>query len=393
MGCDKKNSLITEDVFHILNTLEQNSYAARIVGGAVRNFLLNKEFTDIDIATSATPQQTTDIFKKAGLPVIPLGKRYGTLMVRYHQKSYEISTLREDIKTFGRQAEVQFTNSFEIDSSRRDFTVNALYMDKNGEIFDYHNGLRDIKTKNIRFIGDARTRIKEDYLRILRYFRFTAQYGEYKFNNDYLAIISELKSNLTQLSSERIYKELIQLFSIDDSYRAIPAMTPILHELFGMKINSLQICNQLGIFDELSRIQRLCMLLKFSDTNYVHKYQFPSYIKQAIALPFSDITNVKRQLKQTKQELQAFYIKYLAVKWFADGISSKHQILSIMHDLIAYCDDGYATFPLKASHLKNLNLSEEQLKNVMIATRNFWKIHDNATLPDCLQFAKNFLKH
>ena len=388
MGCDKKNSLITADEFYILDTLEQNGYAARIVGGAVRNFLLGKDFSDIDIATVATPQQTTSIFKKLRLPVIPLGVRYGTLLIRYHGKSYEISTLREDVRTFGRQADVRFTDSFEIDSARRDFTINALYMDKHGEIFDYHNGLRDIKTKNIRFIGDARTRITEDFLRILRYFRFVAQYGDYHFNEEYLAIISDLKSHLKQLSSERIYKELQQTFSVDDSYRAVPAMLPVLQELFGLKTDALKTCQQLNIFQSLSAEQRLCMLLKFSDSEHIAEYKFPSYIRQAVALPFTDITNAKKQLKQTKTNLQLFYVYYLVVQWFSDNALSEAQAKQVLHELLTYCTDGHTTFPLTAEHLQQFNLSQKQLKKAMIAARHYWKTHDDAMLNDCLEIAK-----
>ncbi|MCR5225570.1 MAG: hypothetical protein K6C34_05805 [Alphaproteobacteria bacterium] len=391
MGCDKKNSLITEDEFYILDTLEQNGYAARIVGGAVRNFLLNKTYEDIDIATTATTQQTTDVFRKIGLPVIPLGAKYGTSLIRYHGKSYEISALRRDVKTFGRQAEVEFTDSYEVDSSRRDFTINALYMDKYGEIFDYHSGLRDIKNHNIRFIGDARTRIVEDFLRIFRYFRFVVQYGEYQFSEEYLNIIADLKSCIHQLSFERIYKELVQMFSVDDSYKIVPNMFVILRELFGLEVDSLLVCFQLGIFEELSAEERLCMLLKFSDVRVVTHCKLPSHVKQMATLPFSDITNAKHCLRRTKENLREFYIKYLTVKWFVDGVLSKSQAREMMHILMKYCEDGYATFPLKSEHLKDFSLSAEQLKQVMIAARNFWKTHDNVNLADCIQFTKRYI--
>lgn len=387
MGYLKKNNLITEDEFYILSTLEDNGYQARIVGGAVRNFLLNKDIKDIDIATSATFQQIVSAFKNTRLPIIPIGEKYGTVMIRYHNKSYEITTLREDIQTFGRQAEVKFTTSFEIDSSRRDFTINALYMDKNGELYDYHNGLRDISLKNVRFIGDALTRMQEDYLRVFRYFRFVSQYGEYKFNKDYLEIIDQLKKHLLSLSSERIFNELINIFSDSDSYRVVNPMLQVLKTLFATYADPLTTCHDIGIFHELSPIERLCMLLKFSDPNQVLKFKLTKHIKSTINLKETDITNLKHQLKLTAVDLQKFYLRYVAVKNLMNQTITRATSERLIKELDLYIDNKMALFQLRAHHLEHLNLSQQQLTETMILTKNFWHTHDNATLDDCVNFA------
>lgn len=393
MGYLKKNNLITEDEFYILNTLEENGYRARIVGGAVRNFLLNKPIKDIDIATSATLQQVTLVFAKTNIPIIPIGERYGTVMLRYRDKSYEITTLREDVKSFGRQAEVKFTDSFEIDSFRRDFTINALYMDKNGELFDYHNGLRDISSKNIRFIGNAYTRIQEDYLRVFRYFRFVSQYGEYKVNSGYLEIIHELKDKLLTLSSERILNELINIFSSDDSYRIVKPMSDIFQTLFATYEDPLAVCHEIGIFQELSPIERLCMILKFSDFNKVIKFNWTKYIKSIISMRDTDITDIKKQLKLTAVRLQKFYVKYLVIRNLINNAINKAQAVQLIEELEAYIDAQMSLFPLRASHLSHLQLQEQQLASIIIKTKRFWHMHDSATLKDCIEFATNNYFH
>lgn len=393
MGYLKKNNLITEDEFYILNTLEENGYRARIVGGAVRNFLLNKPIKDIDIATSATLQQVTSVFAKTNIPIIPIGERYGTVMLRYRDKSYEITTLREDVRSFGRQAEVRFTDSFEIDSFRRDFTINALYMDKSGELFDYHNGLRDIFSKNIRFIGNAYTRIQEDYLRVFRYFRFVSQYGEYKVNCDYLEIIHELKDKLFTLSSERILNELLNIFSSDDSYRIVKPMSDIFQTLFATYENPLAVCHEIGIFQKLSPVERLGMILKFSDYNKVTKFHWTKHINSIISMKDTDITDIKKQLKLTATRLQNFYAKYIVISNVINNTINKAKAIQLVNELETYTANHMSLFPLRAGHLSHLQLQKQQLASTIIKTKKFWLTHDEATLEDCIGFATNNRPH
>ncbi|MDR2794883.1 MAG: hypothetical protein LBB12_03840, partial [Holosporaceae bacterium] len=146
-----KNDLgspLTNDVLSILHRIESHNAEARLVGGAVRNYLMGIAISDIDIATTASPAEIINIFSDIdGVNVVPTGVDYGTITLIHNEKHYEITTLRSDIETFGRKARVKFTKSFALDSQRRDFTINAIYMDKNRRIFDYHNGLNDIAEK------------------------------------------------------------------------------------------------------------------------------------------------------------------------------------------------------------------------------------------------------
>src|SRR5882757_3495374 len=162
---------------HVLQLLNENGEEARVVGGAVRNALLNIPIGDIDIATTALPDEVIRRAKAAGIKSVPTGIAHGTVTLVVESQPFEITTLREDIETFGRKAKVAFGRDWVGDAQRRDFTINGLSISSDGTVHDYVGGLEDIAARRVRFIGDPDQRIAEDYLRILRFFRIHAAYG------------------------------------------------------------------------------------------------------------------------------------------------------------------------------------------------------------------------
>lgn len=200
--------------------------ALRYVGGCVRNGLLGEPIRDIDLATSLTPGESMAALDNADIRYAKTGVEHGTLTAVIAGQPYEVTSLRRDVATDGRRAVVTFTTNWSEDAHRRDFTINALYADRAGEIYDpTGQGLSDIKTRNFRFIGKASERIHEDYLRILRYFRFMAWYApDAKFDAGALAACREGKSGLKSLSAERVWSELKQLLSAPDPSRAVTIM-------------------------------------------------------------------------------------------------------------------------------------------------------------------------
>lgn len=190
---------------------KNNQDNLRIVGGAVRNFLLNKEIIDFDLSTTFTPTETQKILNENNIKNIPTGVNFGTITAIFNKKTYEITSTRKDIKTDGRHAIVEYTKDFKIDAERRDFTFNALYLDFNNNIYDYFNGISDLKKGIVRFIGNAESRIKEDYLRILRFFRFYTYYGNV-LDNEGLKYSILYKEKLNSLSAERIKTEMFKIF-------------------------------------------------------------------------------------------------------------------------------------------------------------------------------------
>jgi poly(A) polymerase len=189
---------------------------ARFVGGAVRNALLKREVSDVDIATPLTPDEVTKRLKKAGLGAVPTGIEHGTVTAISSGTPFEVTTLRRDVATDGRRAVVAFTTDWKEDAARRDFTMNALYATADGEVIDLVGGVADLQAGRVRFVGDATTRIREDYLRILRLFRFHAWYGKGEFDPEALRAAAAEKAGLTQLSGERVQKELLRLLEAEN---------------------------------------------------------------------------------------------------------------------------------------------------------------------------------
>lgn len=198
---------------------------ARFVGGCVRNSLLGQPVDDIDIATRLRPEETMTALQAAGLKAVPTGLEHGTVTGVSERKPYEITTLRRDVETDGRRAVVAFTEDWAEDAARRDFRLNALYADAAGMVFDpTGGGLADAAEGRIVFVGEAETRIREDYLRILRFFRFQAWYGRGQPDATGLAACAALKAGMAQLSAERVSKELMKLLAARDPRSTVRAM-------------------------------------------------------------------------------------------------------------------------------------------------------------------------
>ena len=193
----------------------------RIAGGAVRNSLMGIAIADVDLATTLKPEAVIARAKAAGIKAIPTGIDHGTVTLVIDRRPFEVTTLRRDVTTDGRRAEVAFTDDWHEDASRRDLTINGLYADAKGEVIDLVDGLADIETRTVRFIGDAETRIREDYLRILRYFRFFAFYGSGRPDAAALRAMAREKEGLKKLSAERVWSELKKLLSAEDPGRAL----------------------------------------------------------------------------------------------------------------------------------------------------------------------------
>jgi tRNA nucleotidyltransferase/poly(A) polymerase len=185
----------------------------RAVGGAVRNALVGRPVADVDIATDARPEEVTRAAEAAGLKAIPTGLAHGTVTVVAGGRPYEITTLRQDVETHGRHATVAFTDDWAEDARRRDFTLNALYCGADGTLFDPLGGYPDLAARRVRFIGDADERIREDYLRILRFFRLTAEFAEGPADAGGLAACVRERTGLAVLSAERVRVELLRLLA------------------------------------------------------------------------------------------------------------------------------------------------------------------------------------
>ena len=229
----------TAETRAVLDALTKEGGTARFVGGAVRNALLGRPVADIDIATPLLPDDVTRRLEAAGITAHPTGIEHGTITAVANGMPFEVTTLRRDVTTDGRRATVAFTDDWADDAKRRDFTINALYASPDGELFDYADGLADIGAGRVRFIGNAVERIREDYLRILRLFRFHAWYGRGDIDADALHAVAAEKAGLAMLSAERIQKELTRLLEAENPAPMLRVMaaTGILPEILPGTLN------------------------------------------------------------------------------------------------------------------------------------------------------------
>lgn len=211
----KINFPYNKDLLKLNEIFNKNSADnLRIVGGAIRNFLLDKKIIDFDLSCILPPEQIVKMLEENDIKYIAVGAKFGTITAIIKNKPYEITSARKDIQTDGRHAVVKYTNDFKIDAERRDFTFNALYLDFNNNLYDYFDGVSDLKKGIVRFIGNPELRIKEDYLRILRFFRFYCYYGTI-LDTEGLKFAVEYKNKLPSLSSERIKSEMFKILNAD----------------------------------------------------------------------------------------------------------------------------------------------------------------------------------
>ena len=249
-----------KEIKFVFNKLQEGypkeTITARFVGGCVRKYLSNDEIDDIDIATILSSEEIKEKFKNTNFKVIDTGITHGTVTLVSKKFKLELTTLRKDLKTDGRHAEVEYIDNWQLDSERRDFTINAIYLDINGKIFDPQGGKTDLKNNNVKFIGDPQKRIEEDYLRIIRFIRFKIIYN-FKMER---TTINAIKLNLTgikKISKERI---LVELYKILDLNNFINLNANIeLKEIFSL------------IFPEFKNLKRLERLIKINDNLQINR--------------------------------------------------------------------------------------------------------------------------
>ena len=224
MDSPEFQELLTPGLLKVEKVYQQAGKDLRIVGGAVRDLVLGKKPKDIDLASDATPEQSLKMLADAGIKTIETGIEHGTITAIADGEEFEITTLRIDTEQTGRHATVQFTKSWEKDAERRDLTFNAMSLDLDGTLYDYHGGLEDLKADKAKFVGDAGKRMEEDYLRILRYFRFQGRTASPNFDKDTVASIKDNAAGLQKISGERIWMEMAKILSGDHTKSILDVM-------------------------------------------------------------------------------------------------------------------------------------------------------------------------
>lgn len=211
-----------EETKKLFKILKDNFIKARFVGGCVRDSILGIKNNDFDIAVNKNIDELMKILVKSGIKCIPTGLKYGSITAILNNVKFELTELRRDINCSGRACDIENISDFKEDAKRRDFTINAIYVSEDGEIFDYFDGISDLMNRRVIFIGDPESRIREDYLRILRYYRFAAKFND--FSDRYSTIIKKLSANLEKISIERIQKELFLMLNLENNLKTFKFM-------------------------------------------------------------------------------------------------------------------------------------------------------------------------
>lgn len=345
----------------------------RIVGGAVRNFLMGRPVSDYDLSCKFTPNENIEILKDNNIKCIPTGIKFGTITAIIDNKTFEITSTRKDIKTDGRHAEVEYTNSFEVDSGRRDFTFNALYLDFKGNVYDYHDGLVDLKKGVVRFIGDVERRIQEDYLRILRFFRFYCYYGS-ALDTEGLKYSIKHKDKLKNLSGERIKAEMFKILKANYPIETLNIMSQnnilqIITELNDFSFDNLELLYSVKPYIKAKINVYLVLTLILNDTEDLKILRDKWKLSNIETNEISKLLKHKNEERYNEKIIKMFLflgydIEHITNLIIVNSIvnSGSHSIADSINNLINHIKDiEIPTFPIKTEDLFNYGFSDKTM--------------------------------
>ena len=367
---------------------QNQNYKLKLVGGCVRKLITEEKIDDMDIAINIEPEKIKKVLVEQKIKFVETGIKYGTITALINDFKFEITSLRKDLSTDGRHAKVEFTSNWEQDAQRRDFTINAIYSDISGEVYDPLNGIEDLKNGIIKFIGDPNQRIQEDYLRILRYLRFYTQYNKNKFHDE--IAIKAIKRNLdglAKISKERILEELFKMMKLNNFSKLFEdefcrfIILSILPQL--RNYNRIKILNKISykIKKQIDKILLLSILIVDETDNcnfFLYKYQLSNEDKKRILFIKNSFKNYSKQYLYSKKNLlKLTYLsdKSSVIELLIFLIFVNPKKISNIENLIDYIKEKtIPEFPINAKFLKEeFNFLEgKQLGNALKKLEKQW---------------------
>ncbi|WP_265015551.1 CCA tRNA nucleotidyltransferase [Wolbachia endosymbiont (group A) of Anoplius nigerrimus] len=389
---------VDREISLIIDAIEEFGGEARLVGGCVRDSILQRDVHDIDLATNLLPNQTIKALKLRNIKTIPTGLKHGTITVVLNQRSFEITTLRHDVKCDGRHAKVEFTNNWQADASRRDFTFNALYADKHGHIYDYFGGIEDLKARRLNFIGNAEDRIKEDYLRILRAFRFHAKICVGDLSDEILSVCKKHSHMIQNLSGERIRDEILKLLECNDPFPTLKSMqeSDVLQKIIPKEVKCEILSSPLLLGTDA--LVKLALLLRTTKKNdrlslgeYISKFLRLSN-KQKKKLLFLLSNDIKTELSEKEQKK---YISLFGRELYCDlvkicGVESGENV----DKYISFANTfNIPKFPLSGNDLINIGHQPGKSlgKNLELLRQHWEDSSYTLTKEELVLYAKSLL--
>ena len=375
----------SKDLKKLFQLLEKNHAgrkqedAAMFVGGCVRNFLNKKKIDDIDIATIYSTEEIKDKLKHSDFKVFDTGVDHGSLTVTLGKQKYELTTLRKDIRSDGRHSKIEIISDWKEDSNRRDFTINAIYMSKDGKLFDPQNGIDDLRNNIIKFIGDPQTRIKEDFLRIIRYLRFSIQYQSIVDDSTLEAIRLNL-NGIKKISKERILNEFTKILNLKNFYKIND--NEKLKSIFLLIFPEIKYLNRIKktVSDEkifYENIINKFALLTVDETNnyeyFCHKYKTSNKVSERIKVIAKEYSLIKKDKKYFETNIKKMLyflgketVEILNLLQYADKIQKDVEVNKKKYEVFSTTKERInkikiPKFPYDGEYLKQRGFSEGEL--------------------------------
>ncbi|PCJ27930.1 MAG: poly(A) polymerase [Rickettsiales bacterium] len=355
---------------------------ARIVGGAVRDGLLDVPSSDIDIATDLPAEQVTEALKAHNIRVIPTGIKFGTVTALIRGETFEITTLRRDISCDGRRAKVKYTKDFAEDAARRDFTINALsYCPSEEKIYDYFDGIKDLKAGRVVFIGEPEQRIGEDYLRILRFFRFSCRYAK-EIDQEGLSACVRHKDMISILSGERIKSEIDSLLQLDGAPEIVHAMyeSGILQQAFPVKtynhqmhVKALEVAKSFGVSLDVLVIYAILFMDCAFSLNQIVKLKF-SKAEAKLVVSMIDLQNDSTMMEDSLRKIWLEDRGFIQHSIFASVIKHENESdlesINKLYERLQLLERPL--FPLRGRDITPLGYSGKELGNAINLLKTKW---------------------
>jgi poly(A) polymerase len=401
-----QNKIFTNEVKIIFDIFGSD---IRLVGGCVRDALLNKKINDFDFACKLSPQKIIEKLNQHKIKNIPTGIKFGTITAVINHQNFQITTLRADFDYNGRRCEVIFTDDFFEDAKRRDFTINALYLDENCQLYDFFNGVEDLQNQIVRFVGDAQNRIKEDYLRIFRFLRFSCEYSN-NFDEETLNICLSFKNFLPKISKERIREEFIKILNCSRDSNIIKVLKIFFDhdidlDLWGSKLdykalekflavknlynsNNFEILKRILVF-QLNKIKLDILFENFKSTtkekNLINK--FLKITNEYDLLNHDNISINKLLINYSKDLLINIYLIFFAKN--SPKLSQKN-----LENIITYIiNKEIPLFPIDILTIKSAGYSDYKLNLAIKFLKNIWAESDFKILPQQLLRELKYIKN
>ncbi|MBI1364149.1 MAG: CCA tRNA nucleotidyltransferase [Proteobacteria bacterium] len=370
-------NLVTRGLMKVFEALEP--YPTMMVGGVVRDAILGIAANDVDIATAATPDVVIKQLGIKGITTHPTGIDHGTVTAVADGEKFEITTLRKDLATDGRHAEVAFTDQFEEDAARRDFTINAMYMSIDGDLLDFHGGRDDLAAGVVRFVGTPDARIQEDYLRILRFFRFFARFGKQAPDADTIRALYTHRSGMNQLSAERKTHEWWKLLSAENPVLAIHIMAAThVTEALGLNPLAPDALTQLQtVFPAFTNpaIRWACLQWQAEDVAVLTdntNFALSNDQKEALAAPFN-VRHVELDPDHPNRTAYRTPIDALTARFALDAVHGKRPMEGTREDIEMLRSLQLPKFPINAAQIMAKGIpSGPQVGELLRELENWW---------------------